>query len=594
MKNRKMIFTMIAIFLVIMIFFAACKKKSDGIAYVTDENGVQLTDTNGEPITVVPETSIVTITDGNGNVVTNENGEPETSIYYKPQQVVVPVTDSNHEAVTGENGEVLTTLVWFPADPTTTAIETVTVTDSNGNPVTNPGETVTEPNGDPVTEPNGDPVTKPGTPVTETTIITAANKSFSKTMGGTTGIDEAVAVVPAADGGVFAAVSGSSKDGMFQSIADTREIAFAICKYDNEGNLVWTKAFGSKSSVSAEDICETSDGGVIIVGQTRAKNFISVHGSEYDAFIMKLDKDGNEVFRKAWGGTANENFNSVKEAPDGNIFAAGFSYSQDGDVEALSIPKGDGRAVIVKFNANGEQQKAVGVGGFGDYFADLAIAKNGDIFAVASMNVGSTQKDYKIKGLTDAGIFRFDKDLNLSFGKVFGGTGRERFEAIAVTDDGGCVIAGASTSSDGDLGAAGIKNKGGEDAVIAKFSGSGSLVFVKSFYGNKSETFKDVTITSQGYIIAVGEAQSATRDFITIGNQGGKDVFVTRFNSKGDFISAIGYGGSGDDSARAVCTMTNGQIVIAGSTTSTNGDFSQANPVSDGTKSVAFIKTVSF
>lgn len=571
MKNRKMIFAIVAIFLVIMIFFAACKKKDDGVAYVTDENGVQLTDVNGEPITVVPETSMVTITDGNGNVVTNENGEAETSIYYKPQQVVVPVTDMNHEAVTGENGEVVTTLVWFPADPTTTAVETVTVTNSNG---------------DPVTTPEGDPVT-------ETTIITAANKSFSKTMGGT-GSDEAVAVSPAADGGTFAAVSGNSKDGMFQSVAGTKDIAFAICKYDNEGTLVWSKPFGSTSSVLVEDICGANDGGVIIVGQTRAKDFISVHGSEYDAFIMKLDKDGNEVFKKAWGGTANENFNGVKEAPDGSIYAAGFTYSQDGDAESLSISAGDSRAVIVKFNANGDAQKSVGVAGFGDYFADLAIARNGDVFAVASLNVGSTQKEYKIKGLTDAGIFKFDKDLNLQFGKAFGGSGRERFEAIAVTDDGGCVIAGASTSSDGDLGDAGIKNKGEEDAVIAKFSGSGSLVFVKSFYGNKSETFKDVTITSQGYIIAVGEAQSATRDFITIGNQGGKDIFVTRFDSNGNFKSAIGYGGAGDDSALAVCTMSNGQIVIAGRTASTNGDFSQMNPASDGTKSVAFIKTVSF
>ena len=571
MKNRKMIVAIVAIFLIITVFFAACKKKGDGIAYVTDENGVQLTDTNGEPITVVPETSIVTITDGNGNVVTNADGETETSIYYKPQQVVVPVTDANHEAVTGENGEVLTTLVWFPADPTTTSVETVTVTDSNG---------------DPVTTPEGDPVT-------ETTIITAANKSFSKTMGGT-GIDEAVAVAPASDGGVFAAVSGNSKDGMFQSVSGTRDIAFTICKYDIEGTLVWTKSFGGKSSVSAEDICATSDGGVIIVGQTRAKDFLSVHGSEYDAFIMKLDKDGNEVFRNAWGGTSNENFNGVEEAPDGSVYAAGFSYSQDGDAESLAIPKGDGRAVIVKFNGNGEAQKAVGVAGFGDYFADLAIAKNGDIFAVASLNVGSTQKEYKVKGFTDAGIFKFDKDLNLSFGKSFGGSGRERFEAIAVTDDGGCIIAGASESSDGDLGAAGIKNKGGEDAIIAKFTGSGSVAFVRTFYGNKSETFKDITVTSQGYIIAVGEAQSATRDFITIGNQGGKDIFVTRFNSKGDFISAIGYGGAGDDSALGVCTMTNGQIVIAGSTASTNGDFSQMSPASDGTKSVAFIKTVSF
>lgn len=573
MKNKKTAVAIIAIFLIITVFFAACKKKgADGAAYVTDENGVQLTDVNGEPITIIPETSIVTITDGNGNVVTNENGEAETSVYYKPQQVAVPVTNINHEAVTGTNGEVLTTLIWFPANPTTTAVETVTVTDNSGNPVTKPD----------------------GSPVTETTIISAANESFSKTMGGTTGSDEAVAVVPASDGGAFAAVSGSSKDGMFSSVADTKDIAFAVCRYGKDGSLVWSKPFGGKSSVAVQDICASNDGGVVIVGQTRATDFVSVHGSEYDAFIMKLDKDGNEVFRKSWGGSSNENFYGVAEGADGSIYAAGFAYSQDGDVQSLSIPKGESRAVIVKFNANGEVQKSVGVCGFGDYFADLAIAKNGDIFAVASMSAGSTQTQYEKKGGSDAGVFKFDKELNLQFGKTFGGSGRERFEAIAVTDDGGCIIVGASTSSDGDIGAAGIKNKGDEDAVIAKFSGSGSVVFVKSFYGNKREAFKDVTVTSQGYIIAVGEAESATRDFATIGNQGGKDVFVTRFDSNGNFLSAIGYGGTGDDSGLAVCTTANGQIIVAGGTASTNGEFSNMNPASDGTKSVAFIKTVSF
>lgn len=573
MKNKKVIIAIIAVFIVIMFTFAACKKKgSDGVAYVTDENGVQLTDVNGEPITVIPETSVVTITDGNGNVVTNADGEPETSIYYKPQQVAVPVTNINHEAVTGSNGEVLTTLVWFPSNPTTTAVETVTVTDNSGNPVTDPS----------------------GNPVTETTIISAANESFSKTMGGTSGSDEAVAVVPASDGGAFAAVSGSSKDGMFESVANTKDIAFAICKYGNDGTLLWSKPFGGKSSVSVQDIAPSKDGGVIIAGQTRSNDFITVHGSEYDAFLMKLDKDGNELFRKSWGGSSNEDFYGVAEASDGSIYAAGFAYSQDGDAEALGIPKGDSRAVIVKFNANGEVQKAIGVCGFGDYFADIAVAKNGDIFAVASLNMGSTQTVYEKKGRSDAGVFKFNNDLQLQFGKVFGGSGIDRFESIAVTDDGGCVIAGASTSSDGDLGAAGIKNKGEEDAIIAKFSGSGSVVFVKSFYGNKSEAFKDIAITSQGYIIAVGVAESATRDFATIGNQGGKDAFVTRFDSNGNLQSAIGYGGTGDDSALAVCAMPNGQIIVAGSSTSTNGEFSNMKPASDGTNSVAFIKTVSF
>lgn len=575
MKNKKTAVTIVAIFIVITVFFAACKKKgADGAAYVTDENGVQLTDVNGEPITIIPETSVVTITDGNGNVVTDANGEPETSIYYKPQQVIVPVTNPvNGEAVTGDNGEVLTTKIWFPSDPTTTSIQTVTVTDSNGDTVTDPA----------------------GRPVTETTVVSAANESFAKTMGGSTGSDGAIALSPASDGGVYALVSGSSKDGMFESIANTADIGFAVCKYSNDGTLIWAKAFGGNSvSVMAQDLTSAKDGGVVIVGQTKSKDFIKPHGSEYDAFIMKLDKDGTELFRKAWGGSSNENFYGVAESDDGALYAVGFAYSQDGDAASLAIPYGDSRAVIVKYNADGESQKAIGVCGFGDYFADVAVAKNGDVFAVASLNMGSTQKDYEKKGGADAGIFKFNSDLVLQFGKSFGGSGRERFEAIAVTSDGGCVIVGASTSSDGDIGAAGIKNKGEEDSVIAKFSGSGSIVFVKSFYGNKSESFKDVTVTSQGYIIAVGESASTTRNFATIGNQGGKDAFVTRFDSNGNFLSAIGYGGTGDDSALAVCTMPNGQITIAGSTASNNGNFSNMRPAGDGTKSVAFIKTVSF
>lgn len=74
---------------------------------------------------------------------------------------------------------------------------------------------------------------------------------------------------------------------------------------------------------------------------------MTIQGSEYDAFIMKLDKDGNEVFRKPWGGTSNENFYGVDAASDGSIYAVGFAYSQNGDAASLAIPRGESRAVIV-------------------------------------------------------------------------------------------------------------------------------------------------------------------------------------------------------------------------------------------------------
>lgn len=574
MKNKKIIIAIVAVFIAIMLTFAACKKDEQNgqtNPYVTDENGETITDINGEPITIIPESEIITVTDENGNAVTNAQGEVETSIYYKPQQVVVPVTDSNHQAVTGPNGEVLTTMIWFPSTPTTTVVGTVNVTDSNGNAVTDSN----------------------GNNVTATTIISSANDNFSKTMGGS-GSDEAIAVTPAADGGVYSVISGTSKDGDFASIASTGGIGVAINKYDKEGKIVWNKAFGGENGVIPQDAVGTKDGGIVVVGYTKSNDFVTIHGDEYDAFIMKLDKDGNVAFKNSWGGSSNEDFYSVAEAPDGTLYAAGFAYSHDGDTQSLAIPENDSRAIVVKYSSSGSVVTAAGFLGFGDYFTDIAVAKNGDVFAVASMNPSSTQTQFAKKGNSDAVVYKFDNNLGVKFGKSFGGSQRDRFEAITPTADGGCIIAGASTSSDGDYASAGIKNKGGEDAVIVKFSGSGSIVFITSFYGNKDEAFKGVTVTPQGYIIATGEAQSATRDFATIGNKGGKDAFVVRFDSNGTFQSAIGIGGNNDDIAKDVCILNSGVVVIAGSTKSSDNSFASMTPKSDGTNSVGFIKTVLF
>lgn len=570
MKNKKAIILIVAIFLIMSCAFTACKfGKSSEPVVVTDENGEAVTNEKGEFVTIVPETSIVTVTDGNGNVVTNENGEEVTSIYYKPQQVVIPVTNYKHEAITDENGEVRTTVIWFPANPTTTVVETVTVTDDKGNAVTR----------------------EDGSTVTETTVISATNESFSKTLGGS-GVDNAVSVVPAADGGTYTIINGTSKDGLFSPAADRKFTSVAVCKYNQTGDLLWSKVLHCKKGVSTNNIIGTKDGGVVLVGETKSNDFISVHGKEYDAFILKLDKNGDEEFRTGFGGTSNEAFYSVGEMPDGSLVVAGFAYSSDGDAEPLKIGNGDSRAIIAKYSKKGELKELRGFGGFGDYFTDLKVAPNGDIFAVASLSSATSKEKYGIKGQADAGIFKFKSDLTPVFERSFGGSRAEYFPSICITSDGGCVIAGASQSDDGDLEA--VDNKGGKDGIIAKFTGSGKLAFVSSFVGANDDAFEGVTVTQQGYIVAVGTSSSGTRDFRTIGNKGGSDVFVARYDSNGVLQSAIGIGGSGDDAASSVCVTKSGQIVISGQTASTDGDFGGMTPASDGEKSVAFLRTVAF
>ena len=60
---------------------------------MTDENGVPVTDENGEAMTVVLQTEIVEVTNANGEKVYDENGNVKTSVVYIAQEVGVAVAD---------------------------------------------------------------------------------------------------------------------------------------------------------------------------------------------------------------------------------------------------------------------------------------------------------------------------------------------------------------------------------------------------------------------------------------------------------------------------------------------------------------------
>lgn len=111
---------------------------------VTDENGVPITDENGEAVTVVLDTTIVDVTNENGELVYDEDGNVKTSVVYISKEVGIPVTDENGKAVTNARGEVLTTMIIVPPTTGGPVVTELPVTDGNGNVVTKPGgETVT-------------------------------------------------------------------------------------------------------------------------------------------------------------------------------------------------------------------------------------------------------------------------------------------------------------------------------------------------------------------------------------------------------------------------------------------------------------------
>lgn len=94
-----------------------------------------------------------------------------------------------------------------------------------------------------------------------------------------------------------------------------------IIKIDRDGNIIWEKHFGGKGSDSAFNIEKTFDGNFILVGGSNSKGF---GGS--DLYLLKITKDGELLWEEFWGGSDLDEGWGIISLPDGYI-ACGRSES---------------------------------------------------------------------------------------------------------------------------------------------------------------------------------------------------------------------------------------------------------------------------
>jgi beta-lactamase regulating signal transducer with metallopeptidase domain/peroxiredoxin len=95
-----------------------------------------------------------------------------------------------------------------------------------------------------------------------------------------------------------------------------------LIKTDGEGNLKWQRAFGGKGKDYGKSICQTSDGGYVIVGETE-----SFGSGKVDVYLIKTDGEGNLEWQKTFGGEGEDYGCSVQQLPDGGFIVVGATNS---------------------------------------------------------------------------------------------------------------------------------------------------------------------------------------------------------------------------------------------------------------------------
>lgn len=152
--------------------------------------------------------------------------------------------------------------------------------------------------------------------------------------------------------------------------------------------------------------------------------------------------------------------------------------------------------------------------------------------------------------------------------QCFGGYYSDVGYCIRPTHDGGFIVAGTSSSTDGDLQTSG--NHGGGDVWVIKFSSGGNIEWQKCYGGSDFDCAYSIqeskvgSSTYDGYVFAGvtrshdGDVQSR-KDKTATDN----DMWIAKIDTQGALIWEKFINGGGSESIRSVCQADDGCYVIA-------------------------------
>jgi len=316
--------------------------------------------------------------------------------------------------------------------------------------------------------------------------------------------------------------------------------AIVLRKVDGAGNEIWERYLHEGGASYPQSILVKDTGRPVIAGQSNESNAVP---NQYEAFIAELDAEGEQLWRKYYGGDqGNSAFYSIIQTDDSGYLAAGGS-STFSEGSAYDV-------YVVKTDSVGDTLWTLtwGSANWLEYALQVVPHPEGG-YAVAGLATSSET------GM-DMLLMRISDDGEILWTQTFDFNGNEMAYSLAITSDMQYVLGGYSYET---------INPPFEpyQNCIAKADENGELLWFKRYWGFGGDRIYHVLLDEEDNIYATGKANSYAPSWPSPGAG-----YLMKLNTEGDSLwCRVFFDGASVDLWNMIRTPDSGFMII-GKTTS--------------------------
>ena len=409
---------------------------------------------------------------------------------------------------------------------------------------------------------------------TGSTIVSFSEKpeiEWEETFGGTDN-ERATCINQMPNGNYLVSGHSTSNDGDMSGNNGANDVWVAMV--NQTGTLLWSNLYGGSANEYSSASATTVNGEYVIGGQTMSTDGdVTVNNGSADLWVIKLGFTGNLLWEKSFGGPGQEVAGDVKILPNSSLIIAGSSSFVGGDI---TTNYGSNDFWLIRTDVAGAITWQRSYGSTGNDRAEFVEqTTDGGFVTVGTIGAagGDVANNY---GSIDIWVLITDDIGNIIWEKNYGGSALDRAECIRQTSDGGYIFVGSTTSNDFDV----TTNKGSDDLWVVKLGSTGNIQWERTFGGSLQDFGRSVELSDDGGYLITGWTSSNDGDISDASNSG-LAFWTMKVSSSGVLLWEKTYGGTLDDLSFYIDQTSDGGLITCGESFSNNGDVGDNSGGSD-------------